>query len=540
MITRRKFLYTSGLGAAALSAYPSWATMQRPAPPPRPLDLQHLAQFVDPLPIPNVLGPLESRRSPLEPKIQLPYYRVAMQQAQARLHRDLKPTKFWSFNSSFPGPTIETRSGHGVLIEWANELPAKHFLPIDHNLEGAEADMPEVRTVVHLHGGRVPAESDGYPENWFVPGKSSVSFYPNNQNAATLWYHDHAMGINRLNMYAGLFGLYLIRDDFEEGLGLPAGKYEIPLVFCDRMMDADAQFYYPVSPNPKAPWVPEVFGDAILVNGKITPYLEVEPRLYRFRILNAANGRFFHLAFTGDLEFQQIGTDQGLMASPVPLKQLNIAPGERTDIIVDFSHSAGANLVLKNDTLAAMQFRVASSSASVSVTAGIIPKALRPVDKIPESEAVKTRELSLIEYDDGADNPTLMVLNKRRWKDPVTENPALNSAEIWSLLNTTDDSHPIHLHLVQFQILDRRSFYTAHYLRTGEVKLTGPPVPPDANELGWKDTVRADPGMITRIIVRFEGYAGRYVWHCHILEHGDNEMMRPYEIVRTDSEKQKT
>lgn len=152
--------------------------------------------------------------------------------------------------------------------------------------------------------------------------------------------------------------------------------------------------------------------------------------------------------------------------------------------------------------------------------------------RTPASAATKTRELLLEETDDGAGNPTIMLLNRTRWMAPVTEAPALDSTEIWSIVNGTDDSHPIHLHLVRFQILDRQNFYVMNYLRKRELKFTGPPVPPDANEMGWKDTVRAEPGMVTRIIVRFDGYPGRYVWHCHILEHGDNEMMRPFEIVR--------
>jgi len=309
---------------------------------------------------------------------------------------------------------------------------------------------------------------------------------------------------------------------------LPSGKYEIPLVLCDRQLDQEGQLLYPVSPDPKKPWVPEVFGDAALVNGKISPHCEVEPRPYRFRLLNGANGRFFHLALSNQMEFQQIGSDQGLLAAPVSMTRLTLAPGERADLIIDFSKHAGENIVLKSDHLAPMQFRV-SVKALVSVAA--MPKVLRAVARTPETEATKTRELILEETVDPADNPTTMLLNRTRWMDPVTESPSLGSTEIWSLINGTEDSHPIHLHLVRFQILDRRNFYVMNYLRKREMKFTGPPVPPDANEMGWKDTVRAEPGMVTRIIVRFDGYPGRYVWHCHILEHEDNEMMRPYDIV---------
>jgi FtsP/CotA-like multicopper oxidase with cupredoxin domain len=184
-------------------------------------------------------------------------------------------------------------------VEWVNELPAKHFLPIDHSLHGAEAGLPEVRGVVHLHGAKAPPASDGYPEDWYAPGKSAVCYYPNRQDAAMLWYHDHTMGINRLNTYAGLFGAFIVRDAFEDALqAFQSGPFEIPLVICDRLLRKDGQLDYPVSDVAGAPWVPEVFGNAFLVNGKLFPYLDVEPRKYRLRLLNACNGRFLHLVFS--------------------------------------------------------------------------------------------------------------------------------------------------------------------------------------------------------------------------------------------------
>jgi len=533
IMNRRAFLYGAGALGATFTLRP-FDFSQTNSLARRPLNLSALPKFVDPLPVPNVLTHDELRPSPIDAKSQIPYYRLHMREGEVKLHRDLKPARIWGFNSTLPGPTLETRGGQGVLVEWVNELPTRHFLPIDHNLEGAEADKPEVRTVVHLHGGRVPPESDGYPERWLVPGKSNMCFYPNDQEAATLWYHDHAMGINRLNIYAGLFGLFLIRDQFEDGLGLPKDKYEIPLMLCDRQLDQGGQLFYPVSPDPKAPWVPEAFGDAYLVNGKLWPFLDVECRLYRFRILNAANGRFFHLELSNQMEFEQIASDQGLLSAPVAVKQLTLAPGERADVLIDFSKIPGEKIVLSSDNLPFMQFRIASHTTAV---AAAIPKTLRPVARTPESRAVKTRELLLEETVDAADNPTIMLLNRKRWMDPVTEDPDLGSTEIWSLINGTDDSHPIHLHLVRFQVLDRQNFYVANYLRKRELKFTGPRVAPEPNEMGWKDTVRAEAGMVTRIIVKFDGYPGRYVWHCHILEHGDNEMMRPYEIRATQAHK---
>ena len=502
---------------------------EKPVPKFRPeLNINSLAQFVDPLPIPVIAKPDGWRPSPDDAAGKLPYFRMAMRAFEAQVHRDLKPTKFWGYGGASPGPTFEARSGHGLLVEWANELPAAHFLPIDHTIHGAESDRPDVRTVVHLHGAKAPPASDGYPENWFVPGKSAICHYPNKQEAATLWYHDHALGINRLNVFAGLLGMFIVRDDLEDALRLPRDEYDIPLVIYDRAFDLQSQLNYPVSDDPRKPWTPEVFCDAFLVNGKLFPFLEVEPRKYRFRILNGANARFFHLTLSNNHSFQQIGTDQGLLGAPVALQRVSLAPAERADVIVDFSGSRGEGVILKNDNLNVMQFRVKDSRARDAVA---IPATLRPVAKIPEAAAVKTRSLSLVEIDDAVQRPTTMLLNNAHWSMPVTESPVLDSTEIWEFLNTTDDAHPIHLHLVRFQILDRRSFDVATYWLTGKVKYVGAAISPDPSEAGWKDTVRADPGMVTRIIARFEGYTGRYVWHCHILEHEDNEMMRPFDIV---------
>jgi spore coat protein A, manganese oxidase len=506
---------------------------------PPALDVSTLAQFVDPLPIPEIAQSTGHRPSPVDPKQSVPFYRIQAQPIATKVHRDLQPTKFWSFGSSIPGPTFETRAGEPLLVEWVNVLPNEHFLPIDHTIHGAESNKPAVRTVVHLHGAKTRPESDGYPEDWVIPGKSSLYFYPNEQDAAMLWYHDHALGINRLNVYAGLFGTFFIRDSVEGALNLPKGKYELPLILFDRLLTRDAQLLYPVSPDPQSPWVPEVFGDAILANGKLFPYLEVEPRKYRFRILNASNSRFYHLSFVNKADandvtaanrapFYQIGTDQGLLPAPVPLTSLEIAPGERADLVVDFTEHRGAPVVLKNDAFVVMQFRVSPTKLTDTSS---LPPTLRPVPRIPESQAVQTRLLTLDEYVNKAGNPVMLLLNAAHWNMPVTETPVLGSTEIWRLINPTNDSHPIHLHLVRFQILDRQPYEPWLFQTKRQLHFLGPPEPPDANEAGWKDTVQAHSRMVTRIVVPFTGFTGRYVWHCHILEHEDNEMMRPYEVV---------
>jgi spore coat protein A, manganese oxidase len=538
VITRRKFLQRSSLLSTALATEKSGllnaVTMLHAAPTmPAALDVNTLTQFVDPLPIPEIVQHQGFRPSPADPKRSVPFYRIQAQSIVSKVHRDLQPTRFWSFGPSTPGPTFETRAGEPLLVEWVNALPNEHFLPIDHTIHGAEAEKPAVRTVVHLHGAKTGPESDGYPEDWIVPGKSSLYYYPNQQDSAMLWYHDHALGINRLNVYAGLLGTFFIRDGVEDALNLPKGRYELPLILYDRLLTREAQLLYPVSPDPNSPWVPEIFGNAILVNGKLFPYHEVEPRRYRFRVLNASNARIYRLtlaenASADNVPFHQIGTDQGLLPAPVPLTNLEIAPGERADLVIDFSEHRGRQMLLKSGAFVVMQFRV--SPGKVTDTSSL-PVALRPVPKIPESRAVQTRLLTLDEYVTKAGNPAMLLLNASHWKMPVTEKPVLGSTEIWTLINPTNDTHPIHLHLVRFQILDRQPYEPWLFQTKRQLHFLGPPEPPDPNEAGWKDTVQAHSRMVTRIIVPFEGFTGRYVWHCHILEHEDNEMMRPYEVI---------
>ena len=536
VITRRAFLQRSGLLATTLAGGTKqvFRAMAHAAPTmAAALDVNTLPKFADPLPLPVIARPQGRKASPVEPKRSVPFYRIQAQATENKVHRDLPATRFWSFGPSVPGPTFETRAGEPLLVEWVNALPSTHFLPIDQTIHGAEPDKPAVRTVVHLHGAKTRPESDGYPEDWIVPGKSSLYYYPNEQDAAMLWYHDHALGINRLNVYAGLLGAFVIRDNMEDALNLPAGKYEVPLILYDRLLTREGQLLYPVSPDPQSPWVPEVFGNAILVNGKLFPYLDVEPRKYRFRVLNGSNARIYHLSFEQEnsadaLPFHQIGSDQGLLPAPVSLTRLELAPGERADLLVDFREHRATRPVLKSDAFDVMQFRV--SSAKVD-DASSLPPTLRPVVRIPESQASQTRLLTLDEYVNKQGNSAMLLLNATHWKMPVTEKPVLGSTEIWTFINPTNDTHPIHLHLVRFQILDRQTYEPWLFQTKRQLHFLGSPEPPEPNQAGWKDTVQAYSRMVTRIIVPFEGFSGRYVWHCHILEHEDNEMMRPYEVI---------
>lgn len=485
------------------------------------LDPRRLRAYVDPLPVPAVPRP--------QGRIDgMPHYRVVQREVRQRLHRDLPPTRLWAYGDASPGPTLEVRAGEGMLVDWVNALPERHFLPVDHTLMGSDAGQPDVRTATHLHGGRTPADSDGWPADTRVPGQSQRYRYPLPQEAATLWYHDHAMGVARLNHYAGLMGLCLVRDAHEAALGLPHGRHELPLVLCDRLLAADGALVYPDSGDPKRPWVPEVFGNVVLVNGRILPYRAVEPRRYRLRVVNAANGRFFRLRRGDGRPFVQIGSDQGLLAAPVEVDTLVLAPAERADLVVDFAAAAGRDVDLLNDGAGIARFRVAAHGDRDD---SAVPAQLRAIEPIRAERAARERTLSLDEYEAPSGGPMKMLLDGKYWRDPVTEVPRLGETEVWNLVNLTDDSHPIHLHMVRFQVLERRRFDTFAYMSRGELRFTGQAQAPAANERGWKDTVQAHGGMVTRIAVPFEGFAGRYLWHCHILEHAANEMMRPF-VVR--------
>ena len=246
--TRRRFLQQvsaaglawgarRGLAAADAMAMPAAGRWCGADEPPRMmLHSLELTPFVDALPMPE-------RVTPVGPHA----LRVVMREIHAKVHRDVPATRMWSYGSTPVGPLIEGRSGRAMRVEWVNSLPQKHFLPVDYSLHGCGRELPEVRAVAHLHGARVPTKDDGYPEDWFAPGQSRTCHYPLEQEAATLWYHDHAMGLNRLNIYAGLAGMMLLRDEREDSLGLPSGRYEIPLVLYDRNFSVDGQLYYPTS-----------------------------------------------------------------------------------------------------------------------------------------------------------------------------------------------------------------------------------------------------------------------------------------------------
>lgn len=486
-----------------------------------------------------------------------------------------------------------------------------------------------VPIIPHLHGAHVGPDSDGYPEAWFLPAAANVDCkdgpgfprtpstaddffchgsnyeqapgappergaalfrYPNDQRATTLWYHDHSVGMTRTNVYAGPAGFYLVRggqDDLPSGGAgeLPGGKYEVPLLIQDRSFNADGSLFYPASrtffdgfagpyvgdpdfPSDVAPLHnPEFFGNTIVVNGKVWPYHEVEPRKYRFRVLNGSDSRFLILKFAnGNLKkivFTVIGTDGGFLPRPVSLPQLLVGPAERFDVVVDFSGVApGTNIQLVNagpDSPYGGPFP-ASAAADANTTGQVmqfrvVPKAASDASAIPPlpaftgvGEPTNVRRVSLNELESssvcvdrynvavpGASPPDcrsklapLAPISARlgtvdpatglgiplMFSEPITENPALDSTETWEITNFTADAHPIHLHQVMFQVVNRQPI-------GGTVR------PPEVWESGYKDTVVAYPGEVTRVRAHYD-IAGLFVWHCHILSHEDNEMMRPF------------
>ena len=510
-----------------------------------------LDRYVDPLPVPKRLVP----QSTSEDGVQ---YHVRMLEFTQQMHSQLPPTKLWGYDGHYPGPTIEALRDRPIVVRWENQLPSQHIFDVDPRIHGAMPPAPAVRTVPHLHGACTRSESDGLPEKWFTSGNSALYAYPNRRQAATLWYHDHAVGITRLNVYAGLSGFYLLRDDEERSMNLPSGDYEIPLLLQDRTLDDKGQLVY--SPTwddgekvPAGHWGPAFFGDLPVVNGAIYPYLQVEPRPYRLRLLNGANSRFFNLFFNlakrptdipALVPFHQIGTDGGFLPNPAPLNRLLLAPAERADLIVDFSGLEGKIATLSNNAPAPfpgwqmanphyrqlyelMQFRVILPISGNRKTFSMAPSpSFRRLD---ETASTITRDFVLSEQMNQGWSLGVRI-NGKGYDDAVTEVVKLGSIEEWRFINTTDDTHSMHLHMVQFQILQRQGFDPSA-LRKGMVELVGTPRPPAANEAGWKDTAIVNPRDVLSILVSFVGYTGRYVFHCHMLEHEDNDMMRPFEVV---------
>ncbi|MFN0133716.1 MAG: multicopper oxidase domain-containing protein [Phycisphaerales bacterium] len=490
-----------------------------------------LLPFVDALPIPAVAQPTSGSVGGVAT------YTIPVREFNHPMHRDLPPSRVWGYGGTFPGPTIVAGRDLPVTVTWINDLRdamgnlrTQHYLPVDLCIHGPNMFGPTARIVTHLHGGHVPMASDGYPYDTILPGQQTPPIvYPNNQPPGTLWYHDHALGITRLNVYMGLAGFYLLFDPFEQGLGLPSGQNEIGLAIQDRSFNPDGTLKYP------AMWEDHFFGEVMIVNGKVWPYLNVRQGKYRFRLLNGCTSRTLTLSLSNGATFHQIGTDLGLLPAPVPLTSLTLGGGERADVVVDFApHAPGTEITLTNSAPApypgspavgvipnVMKFVVTSQGGHTNP----LPATLRPVAAIPEAQSSLERTFELAKGSDPCTGSAWLI-NGLRF-DNLTEFPRLDTTEIWSFINRSGVMHPMHMHLVQFLVLDRQAFDIVG----GQVTPVGPRIPPPPEEAGWKDTVKVGPQEIVRVITRFEDYLGLYPYHCHILEHEDHEMMRQFKTT---------
>jgi FtsP/CotA-like multicopper oxidase with cupredoxin domain len=643
MTTRRQFIKIAGLAGATLGVPGmSLVRRVQAQVPGGSLDPTTIPKYTRPLAIPAAMPrtgvvPLSGN------DVADYYEIAVRQFEQQILPGGWPATTVWGYGSvgspasfGYPACTIEAQFRRPVRVRWINDLRhpvtgkyLPHLLPVDPTLHWANppgglsgrdgrpvfASTPgrytgPVPTVPHLHGiERVAQESDGYPEAWFLPDArnipagyattgtfydrfktssslgslwtpgSAVFQYPNRQRATTLWYHDHTLGMTRVNVYAGPAGFYLLRggddDAVADQLPGPAPArgdrpgtryYEIPLVIQDRSFNVDGSLFYPdsreffdgfagpfIPGSDMAPiWNPEVFANTMVVNGRTWPYLNVERRRYRFRLLNACNSRFLILKHSNGLPFWQIGADGGFLPAPVEQAQLLMAPAERADVIVDFSRFAvGTRIVLLNigpdepfgGGVPGADFPVADPGttgqvlelrvvAATSTDRSTPPQRLRLPDLRGLGRADSSRQVSLNE-EESAVLPGIAPLAAKlgtvdaggmgmpmMWADAPTETPSAGSTEIWEIFNYTEDAHPVHPHTVQVQIINRQPFDPATGLPSG------PRRPPEAGETGFKDTIIAYPGEVTRIKARFDS-RGLFVWHCHILEHEDNEMMRP-------------
>jgi FtsP/CotA-like multicopper oxidase with cupredoxin domain len=666
-----------------------------------PLSPKSIPQFVDPLPhfagnrVDASGGNLVIRYEPTT-QVAVSTGTVLATGTVGLLSPNVGRGRYWGYSVSndggntftpahWPAFSIVAKRGTPVNVTYENNLGGETYAsvnliadqtihwaaPLGMNMMDMTPYTGPVPVVPHLHGGEVASESDGGPKAWFTPGYAITGgswgnngtdqnyYYPNSQEAGTLWWHDHALGATRLNVYAGLAGFYFLKGNDEENDKLPgwsgddlvqevapvgtSGVFnvqpylpEIEIAFQDRMFDTQGGLYYPNLPtNPMVHpfWTPEFIGDVITVNGKTWPYLSVAPRKYRFRLLNGSNARFYEIQLQGTTvgatlpAIVQVGTDGGLLDAPVPITgSLLLAPGERADVVIDFTKSKpGQVWTFINSARAPypkgsppsgtttgrlMRFVVNGKmvSAGNPTLAGIdkssVPASLRatPLVKLTNfagginvtpAPTVK-RQLTLNEVM-GMGGPLEILVNNSKWVAPITENPTEGSTEIWQIINTTADAHPMHLHLVQFQLLSRQPYNVSNYLKAYNAAFPGglapdgvtyvpgvympgfgpplayntantdgaiggnPAITPylskgiryaNLNERGWKDTFIAYPGEITTFIIRYAptdiaanapasqlmfpfnpALGPGYVWHCHIIDHEDNEMMRPYQVM---------
>ncbi|KAL8463568.1 hypothetical protein ACS0TY_034282 [Phlomoides rotata] len=537
-----------------------------------------LQMFVDELPnIPRINGFHLRNGVPHPGRL-----RIGMFPKKWKFHRDLPPTPVFAYGTSqkaatVPGPTIEALHGISTDINWENYLPSKHILPWDPTIPTAIPHTKKgIPTVVHLHGGIDEPQSDGYSTAWFTsrfretgPSWTKKTYhYHNLQHPGTLWYHDHAMGLTRVNLLAGLVGAYIIRQpEIERPLQLP--ELDLPLVVFDRSFNRDGSIYMNATgnnPSIHPQWQPEYFGDAIIVNGKAWPYMIVQRRRHRFRIINASNARFFKFRFENGLEFIAMGSDSSYNDKPIWVKELLLAPSEIVDVVVDFSKARSDSIILSNDAPYPYPAGDPVNGANGKVMKFIIKKdGVLDKSKIPTrlikytppnvSSASITRYISLYEYTSDTDEPVHLYINGLPYEAPATETPKVGSTEIWYVINLTEDNHPLHVHLGLFVALEQTELVDLEKFKKCMLKVNdamkcgvgkyarGKKIEVAAHEKGWKNVYKMMPGYVTKIVVKFsyihsnESYPfdatadPGYVYHCHILDHEDNAMMRPLKFT---------
>ena len=582
-----------------------------------------MAHWVDPLPVPPVATETQ------KPLISnwADYYEINMTASKHQFNSSLGMADVWTYGQPgktpvLLGPTIVAKKDRPVVIKWINNLPtALNDFPlkdaIDLTIPGAPGfgmdQVPPGAAIPHLHGGRTAARFDGTPDQWWTADgikgmayKTDTFTYLNDQPASLVWYHDHTLGSTRFKPYLGLAAAYLILDDIDDGNAItvsgpdrdkkgrlikhvqkvPAGygKYHLPLVIQDKQFNADGTLFYPTTgiSNVHPVWVPEFFGDTPVINGKAYPFLNAEPRRYRLRLLNGSQARFYNLRFNDgvkDLTFSVIGSEGGLLPAPVAKTSQVIAPGERFDVIVDFSKATGNTVMMTNDAnepypdgdpatvtdlmkinivpLTSIDDTVDPASLKLPAIPRLIPTPrLKPRDVVAKENMVPG-------FDPTEEVPSEVLLNGYHFMDPTTDFIKAGTTETWQWINLTVDAHPMHPHLVTVQVLNREKFkvdgveaYKAAwdaYLLSGRTSprpdvtpyLSGIPIPPEPEEMGYKDTVKSPPGYVTRTRAKFSlpltslldydrktKSFGSWVYHCHILEHEENDMMRPFEVVQ--------
>ncbi|KUN17723.1 bilirubin oxidase [Streptomyces antibioticus] len=484
MIHRRTVLLTGAALTGALGSAGLLAPAMAKSAQAGELDPTTIPQFEQAMPVPKVLEPVCDLGL-------TSYYDIAMQEADAEILPGRK-TRVYTFNGNFPGPVIKAASGRRVLVRQTNRLG--------------------VSTSIHLHGAHVPESSDGSPMDLIAPGGGSKIYtYPNNQPHANLWFHDHAHHQESETVYRGLTGFYLLTDDVEKNLNLPSGAYDVPIALRDARFDDSGQLIYSM-------------GDfmnrhVLLANGKAWPYFEVAARKYRFRLFNTANLRFYTLQLSDGSSFQQIGSDGGLLEKPLDVTSVSLSPGERADIVIDFSkYAAGTKLILTNtggllpgepvDQLGrVLQFRVTGPVTDRST----VPSTLR---KLPALGSATVSRDFVLSMDETGATMDAFINGKSFDMDRVDTEIEYGATEIWNVRNANlYTPHNFHMHLVQFRVLERN----------GKPVTSGP-------ESGLKDTVPLQPGETVKLQATFTGYEGTYVYHCHMFDHASMGMMANFRV----------